>query len=119
MDMNNNESSIELLLHQAEGYSKTSLELLRLKTIEKVAGIVSSMIYLFIIYIFVAISSFILSIGIAIWIGELMDNVAFGYFIVGAFYLFLSLLFFIFKNSWIKRPFNNLFISQLLNKKTV
>lgn len=116
--MNTNESSLELLLKRSEDYSKTSLELLRLQTIEKAADVLSSIVYLFILYILLAISSLIISIGMAILIGSLLSNIALGYFVVGAFYLILSLMIFIFKKAWIKGPFNDLFISQLHNSHT-
>jgi hypothetical protein len=115
--MKDNVAPIEVLFERVEDYGKTSLELIRLKTIDKTAEVVSTLVSRLAVYIAVTLSALIINVGIALYIGQLLANMAYGFFIVGAFYAFVAVLLSIFRNAWIKHPLNDSIITQLLKSK--
>lgn len=111
--MNNIATEAGLLFDKAADYSRTSVELLKLKAIDKSAELVSTLITKIVLIAIVAMFILSISIGLSIWIGELVGKVYLGFFIMAGFYAFLSLLVYFFKDQWIKIPVSNSFISQL------
>lgn len=114
--MQEDSTSAELLIEKAEAYSKTTLELIRLKSIEKSADVLSYLAGYFILFLFVGAFAMLLNIGIALWIGEMLGKTYYGFLIVASFYGILSLCFYVFKNAWIKDPLNNAIIIRFLKK---
>jgi hypothetical protein len=115
--MNDNVTPIEMLFEKAEEYSKTTIELLKLQAIRKSADVVSSLISKAVITISVALSIFILNIGVALWLGKVTGESYYGFFIVAGMYVLIALLASIFKNSWIKTPIKNNFIAKMIDEK--
>lgn len=115
--MNENATPIATLFERAEDFSKTSIELYKLKLIDKSADIVSSIVTSLVIFSTVALSLLIINIGLALWIGKLMNDMFYGFFVIGGFYAILSILLIIFRNYWIKNPINNTIIAKILKKK--
>lgn len=115
--MENIASNVELLYKKAEQYSKTSLELLKLHTIEKTLDVISSLTVVISISIIVGMFTLFVNIGISFFIGNLLGNNALGFFIVSGFYFILGIIVFIFRKSLIKIPIDNLIVSKLLKEK--
>lgn len=107
--------NFDSLVEKAETYGKTSVELIKLKTVDKVADGTSSLVAWSAVIIALILFFISLNIGVAMWIGTLIGQVYFGYFIVAGFYGLVGLILFIFKNKWIKKPLNNSMINQMLN----
>jgi len=105
---------IESLIEKGEQYGKTTLELLKLKTLDKSADVVSNLVSWLIVLIFAVLFFLILNIGVALWLGELLGKSYYGYFVVSGFYALLAILFGIFRKQWIKNPVNNSIITQVL-----
>jgi hypothetical protein len=114
--MNNNVTQVEMLFDKAEEYSKTTIELLKLKAIRKSADVISSLISKAVITISVALFIFILNIGVALWLGKLTGENYYGFFIVAVAYLLLALFFSTFKKNWIKTSIKNKFIFKMMNE---
>jgi hypothetical protein len=55
-----------------------------------------------------------LNLGIAFWLGEILGEVFYGFFIVAAFYILTGLIIRIFLNKWIKRLVGDYFIKRIL-----
>ena len=70
--MEEQENALENLLNRAEEYGKSSLELIKLKTLDKSSDIVSSVIPHSVVLILV--SSFLLffNLGLALWLGDIL-----------------------------------------------
>jgi phosphoglycerol transferase MdoB-like AlkP superfamily enzyme len=117
--MNNNATSIETLLERAEDYSKTTIELFKLSSIDKSAEFVSSLAARLTIFMVVALFILIINIGISMWIGELLGKIYYGFFAVGGFYVLISILLYTFRDQWIKTPVSNSIINQMLKQKTI
>jgi phosphoglycerol transferase MdoB-like AlkP superfamily enzyme len=105
---------IESLIEKGEQYGKTTLELFKLKTLDKSADVASNLVSWLIVVIFAVLFFLILNIGIALWIGELLGKSYYGFFVVAGFYAVLALVFGIFRKQLIKKPMNNSIITQVL-----
>lgn len=105
---------IESLLEKAGDYGKTSYELVKLQTVDKVSDGISSVIpHSFVI---VALSTFLLfvNVGLALWMGELVGKVFYGFFIVAGFYGLVAFVLYSFLRKIIKRSLHDYMIKQLL-----
>jgi membrane protein YdbS with pleckstrin-like domain len=107
------------LFEKTEDYAKSSIDLIKLKAIDKSANAVSSGASIVIILIASLFLIMMVNIGAAIWIGELMSNPFSGFFIVALFYAVLSIVLYIFRNPLIKTPINNLFITHVRKEKHI
>jgi hypothetical protein len=105
---------IESLIEKGEQYGKTTIELLKLKTLDKSADVASNLVSWLIVVIFAVLFFLILNIGVALWIGELLGKSYYGFFAVSGFYLLLALIFVIFRKQLIKKPVNESIITQVL-----
>jgi len=108
---------IESLFERAEDYSRTTVKLLKLQAIDKTADVVSSLISRMAVFITVALSVLIVNIGLALWIGELLGNAFYGFFIIGGFYGLVALVMHFARHSWLKNPISNSIIEQMLKQK--
>ena len=112
--MKNPPGAIGTLLENIGEYVETRIELMKLKAINKASGIISSLVSVLLISIMLIFAIAILNIGLSIWIGNLLGGVAYGFFAVGGFYLFIALLLIAFKSKWLKAPIANSIIKSTL-----
>ena len=115
--MNNTATPLELLFEKAEAYSKTTLELLKLKAIDKSADVASSLVSRLTILLVVALFIVIVNIGVALWIGELLGKTYYGFFVIGGFYALIAVLLHVFRHPLLKAPVSDTIIMQMLKKK--
>ena len=113
--MDERESLIESLIEKGEQYGKTTLELIKLKTLDKSADVASDIVSWLIVVIFASLFFLILNVGIALWIGDLLGKSYYGFFVIAGFYAVLALVFTVFRKQMIKKPVNNSIITQVLN----
>lgn len=113
--MEQQENLIESLIEKGEQYGKTTLELIKLKALDKSADVTSTLASWIIVIVLIVLFFFILNIGIALWIGELLGKEYLGFFVVAGFYGLLALVFGIFREKLVKKPVNNSIISQVLD----
>lgn len=112
--MDERESLIESLLEKGEQYGKTTLELIKLKTLDKSADVVSDTVSWLIVIVFAILFFLILNIGVALWIGDLLGKSYDGFFVIAGLYLILALLCGIFRKKLIKKPVNNSIVTKIL-----
>ena len=105
----------ESLIERLEQYSKSNVELYRLKAIDKSADIISTLAVRMTVSIFFTLFFVIMNLGVALWIGTILEKSYYGFFIVSGFYALLGIILFPFRNKWIKTPIKNLIIIQGLN----
>jgi len=117
--MNNNATQVEALFEKAENYSKTTIELYKLNAVNKSAEIISSLAAQLVFCFFVALFILILTIGLSLWIGELLGKDYYGYFVMAGVDVFIALLVFRFKNKLIKHPTYNFMVIKMLHPKTI
>ena len=116
--MNNIASPIESLFEKAEDYSRTSIHLFKLNTIDKSADVVSSLAANSVMMFIAAMFILSIHIGLALWLGELLGKSYYGFFVLAGAYALIAAPVYIYRNQWIKEPVNSAVISKLLQKKT-
>ncbi len=114
--MENNLNMIEALIERVTELGKTSLELYKLKTVEKTAEVVSSFVPLAIVFILFSTFMLFINLGLAIWLGKKIGDPIYGFFIVAAFYAVIAAIVQIFMRNRLKRIVNE-FIIKLSFKK--
>ncbi len=114
-EMDNNPGTFESLYEDAGNYLDTKIELLKLKAVDKTTDLTSSLIARICMLVTVMFAIIIFSIGLSLWIGEIVGKVYLGFFIVAAVYFVLALLLKLFKKSWIKEPLSSMLIKKMLN----
>ena len=112
--MEENTRLLESLLERATEYGKTSFELVKLKTIDKTTDVVSSMVPHSVVFVLIASFLLFLNLGIALWLGELLGKIFYGFFVVAAFYILTGIVIHFFMHNWIKRLVGNYFIKRML-----
>lgn len=105
---------VEDLFEKAEAYVKTNINLIKLKAVDKIASTVSSAVSSAVVAIFGLFFLILLSMAIAIMIGEAMQSMAAGFFIVAGFYGVLTLLFVAFGKNVIKKTIGSSIIKDFL-----
>lgn len=117
--MNDNTTPIATLFERAEDYSKTTLKLFKLNAIDKSADVASSLVSHLAVIMTVVLSIVIISIGAALWLGKLLGDAFYGFFIIGAFYAIIAILLHVFRHQWLKYPVSNSIIKQMLKEKII
>jgi|ERR1043165_6591595 hypothetical protein len=105
---------IKPLLDKVEAYTKTSLELAKLKTLETSTLVVTTLIWRISVVLVFALFGLVLNIGVALWLGEILGKSYYGFFIVAGFYFLAGTVLHFFLHNWIKKPVSDLIITQAL-----
>jgi len=112
--MEDNAKLIESLLEKTVEYGKTSLELAKLKALDKTADVVSSFIPHTVVFVFIASFLLLFNLGLAIWLGEILGKIYYGFFVVAGFYGIISIVLHFFFHKRFKKILSNYFIKQVL-----
>ena len=106
--------SVEELFHRTGEYLETRVELVRLKAIDKTSDVISSLAASIIIILVFLLFILSLNIGVAIWVGELLGKIYYGFFIVAGFYAIVGLILLLVKDKWIKGSVSKLIIEKVI-----
>jgi hypothetical protein len=106
--------SIKTLIDKSKDYLETKIELTKLKTIDKSADVLSSVIVMVSMIFIASLVIVFISIAVALLLGKLVGSSHNGFFIVGGFYALVLLLMYVQRNKWIKTPIANGFINKML-----
>lgn len=105
---------IEPLLDKAVDLAKTSLELAKLKAIDKGSDVISSFIPHSVVFIILGSFILFLNLGLSLWLGDILGEIWLGFFIVAGFYGLIAFVMHFFMHEWFKKLIRNLIIKQLL-----
>ncbi len=108
-------NSIESLLHKTGDFLETKIELLKLQAVDKVTGVTSSMASGMILVMIIFLMLFTLNIGIAVWIGDMLGEIYYGFFLVSGFYFLVAVVIYLFRSKWLKKPLRDVLIKKMLN----
>lgn len=111
--MPDNATPIATLIERVEDYSKSTFELFKFHAIDKSADVVSSLVSRLAILTAVALSIFILNIGIALWLDKHLGGAYYGFLIIGGFYVLIAILLHVFRHQWLKYPVSNSIIKRM------
>jgi len=106
--------SIESLFERAEAYGRTTFELSKLKLLETTNIVVTSLIARLSVMLMISMFSFVLSIAVALWLGDVLGKSYYGFFIVAGFYFLAGIVLHLFLHRWVKKPISELIIKQAL-----
>ena len=112
--MEDKTTPVEVLLERAQTYTKTSIELFKLKATAKLAEMISNLASGFAVLIILILFFVNLNIGIALLIGDSLGKAWLGFVIISGVYACIGLIVYLFRNRWIKNPVNESIILQLL-----
>ena len=112
--MEDNAKLIESLLEKVTDYGKTTFELVKLKALDKTSDVVSSLLPHGVVIILTVIFLIFLNFGIAVWLGEILGKIYFGFFVVAAFYGLIGFILHFFMRKRIKKIVHDNFIKQIL-----
>lgn len=116
MEMTEDKSGVfEALIEKAEAYGKTSFELFRLKSVDKAANLVSSAVSRAVAFVFIFMFAGLASIGVSLWLGDVLGRVYYGFFCVAGFYGLCGLALYLAKNNFIRKSVNDAVIESSLN----
>lgn len=104
------------LIDIATDYGETSIELVKLKVLDKTTDIVSSLIPLFIVVVFILSFLLFLNLGIAFWLGDIIGKTVYGFLVVAGFYIIAAIFLRLFLYKWIKKLVGDYLVKRLLNK---
>ena len=115
--MENHASTVEKLIKEVENYGKTTLELYKCNAVATAADVFSSLASKLILTLIIVLFLFMINIGAALWIGEILNQPYYGFFIVAVFYLVLGSLLYLLRNPWLKTPINNSVIKSIMKEE--
>jgi len=113
-NMESNTEMIESLFEKTVDYGKTSFQLLKLKTLSKTSDITSTYLSRLVVLIFAFSFMLFMSLGLAIWIGEILGRSFYGFFVVGVFYGLIGVFIHLFLHKWLKKILDDYIIQQVL-----
>ena len=113
--MENQANFLDPLIEKARVYGKTSIDLYKLKAVEKTSDISSTIISRLTAFLILSLFVVMSSIGVAFWLGNYFGELYYGFFCVGGFYGVLGVLLYFFLHDWIKERTSNSIVKQMLN----
>lgn len=109
-------SKIEEVTESVKEYINTRYELVVLQTAEKTSNVGSQLISFSVLAIVSVLALVFLSIALAWYISDQLESPQAGFFIVGGFYLLMTLVFFFFRKQVMVKPFRNIIIRSIFNE---
>ena len=106
--------SIKSLIDKSKDYLDTKIELTKLKTIDKSADVLSSVVVMISMLFIGVLFILFVSVAVALLLGRMLGSYHYGFFIVGGFYALLLLLIYVQRHRWIKTPIANGLINKML-----
>jgi hypothetical protein len=113
--MENQANFLDPLIEKARVYGKTSIDLYKLKAVEKTSDISSTIISRLTAFLVLSLFIVMSSIGVAFWLGDYFGELYYGFFCVGGFYGVLGVVLYFFLHNWIKERTCNSIVKQMLN----
>ena len=113
--MDNKPANLEELFEKLRDYAETRVDLFKLKSIHKISGFMSSLIASLVLVILLCTVLLCITVGLALLVGAWIGSSSAGFFIVGAFYLIIGLVFYSMRGKLIKTPISNKLIKELID----
>ncbi len=113
--MENQSGPVELLVEKVKDYAETRIDLLRLKAIDKSSSFLSLLIAMIVVILVGLMSFMILSVGLALLLGDLLGKAYYGFFIVAGIYLITGLVLYSTREKLLKSPMANSMIKKLMD----
>ena len=110
----NTTDSIKSLIDKSKDYLETKIELTKLKTIDRSADILSSVVVMVSMIFLGSLFIIFISIALALLIGHWLGAAHYGFLIMGGIYALLLMVIYLQRDKWIKTPIANGLIHKML-----
>lgn len=108
---------VEMLIDKIEQYGKTSAELYKLKAIDKATDVFASLASRIVVFVIIALFFILFTVGIALYLGDILGKSYYGFFAVAGFYLLFAIVMIIVRKPYLEDSFNNYIINQIFKEK--
>jgi len=112
--MNETIDNIEKLVASVSDIAETKIELAKLRAAGKISVSLSSVVSIMLIAVLTGATLTIISFGVSYFIGNKLNNLSYGFFIVGGFYALVSLIVYLNRKNWLQDTLSNLFIDKII-----
>jgi uncharacterized protein YqhQ len=106
--------SIKTLIDKSKDYLDTKIELTKLKSIDKSADVLSTVIVMVSMLFISFVLILFISCGLALFLGKMLGAYHYGFFIMSGFYAIILLVIYVKREKWIKIPIANELINKML-----
>jgi hypothetical protein len=113
---NNLMNQVEELFKEFKDYVSLRIEITQLKYSSKTSLVTSSVLTYMLISMVIFFFVLVLTIGIALWMGNQLGEWYLGFLIMAGIYLLIGIVIFTFRNRWIRIPLNNLIIKEIFDE---
>jgi len=93
-----------------EEYISTRVDLIKLQSAENLSRFLSGMIVKIVLFSLFCFVLLFLSVGFAFWLGRELASQSLGFIIVGALYLLIGLIFWVFRRLIVEKPIIKSFV---------
>ena len=104
---------LESLMEKAADYGKTSFELVKLKAIDKSSELVSILVPHSVTFVLFISFMLFISIGLSLWLGDILGKIYYGFFIVALFYCLVAIIVHFFLHLPFKKIVSDYFIRKV------
>lgn len=108
---------IEMLYEKLEQYSKTTIELYRLKAIDKITDVFATLVSSMIVGIFITLFFILFSFGVSYYLGEILGEIYYGFFALSGLYAIIAIVLVVMKKKWLEDNLNDYLINQIFKEK--
>jgi hypothetical protein len=102
------------LVEKVENYIKTTFELAKLKFVGSAIAVLTSLISRFCFMTLILVCFFIFSLGLSLYLGEMLGKSYYGFFVVSGGYLLIGLILFYPLHKLIKSTISKIIIKKLI-----
>jgi len=110
---NEPKNNIQAMWETAGEFVDVRIDLLKLQAIKKSSDIISSVVSSLVMVVVLLLFIILISIGLALFIGELLGKSYYGFFALAGFYLIVGLIFNSLKNKLVKAPVADILIKKM------
>lgn len=107
---------VQDLIEKAEIYAKTTIDLYKLRAVDKGADLFAGIVSALLMVVFVILLLIVFSIALGFYAGELLGKTHYGFFAVTGLYILIIAGIMLSKKA-LKATFGNLFVRQIFKKK--
>jgi len=112
--MEDNGKMIDSLLEKASDYGETSLKLAKLIAVDKSSKIISAIVPHSVFLTLIVSSLLFFSLGLALWVGEILGRLYYGFFVIAFLYLLTGTVIHFFFQKWFRKYVADYFIKTVL-----
>ncbi|MDX9928225.1 MAG: phage holin family protein [Bacteroidales bacterium] len=106
---------LQTILESSEEYGRDTLDLIRLKAVDKGSKAISSFVLILVFVLILSIFFIMATIGLALWLGEIMGRTCYGFFAVGGFFGITGVIIYFVMGKWLKRVITDIIIRNTLS----